>query len=1360
MRGMAAGIQDMLVPMGLARDEAAQMSVDMIELAGDLASFNNVPTTRMLEAMQSALAGSSEPMRRFGVDTRVTRLEQIALRDGLIASGEEMDNAARAAATMTAIIEDSSDASGDAGRTFDSTANQLRRMRRNFKQLQEDLGNAILPAFSELLNKLNDNEDGMSSLESTSRSLFQMVGRLAQGAVLAAEGFSNLGRVIARVAGEVSFFFEDLANAKQIQDTLAGDASDEVTRRFEQNSRMRAEFRQAFSEDFNETRNNLRDLFDAIGASVDNLSGQMDRTLEESEELAGGMNELGGATGLAGDEADEASAKFGTLLDYFISFNDVIEEGAGRADAYAEEIKRLANNLMQAAVGFRIFGQESQRANSGMGGGLPGSQIDEYLDKMEEVKRQTQEAAAIEWTFENTIDSVHSLASAMRQLGDDIAVIDAQVEAGGISQMQGMLAKTGMAANAVFGAMMQGVDQTSKEYEKLERAQQIVNVALGIAAILQQGMGDPYTAIPRMIAMAAMVASLGVDAGGISGGTSARRQEQQGTGSVLGDPTAKSESIEKAIEITADATSQLVGINRGMLHALQTMQEGISGAATQLARGPDAEFGKMNLDLGFFNDISNDIWDPFGFFSSTKVKDEGIKLIGGAIADMTEGSVAEAFQIVKKKGLFGSSTKTGTAALDDALNDQINLIFQSMIDTVTSAGEALGIPLEQIEARIAAFEVAAQEISLKDLDAEEQQAELEAVFSRIFDDLASSVIPFIDQFQKIGEGMGETLVRVATSVQVAQEAIKRLGLSIDENLGPEAMAQFSVGLVEAAGGIEQFITDMENFVSKFAPEAHKLAIAQSDITRALEQMGIELPETREGFWNLIQTIDGSTEAGQRQIATLLGLADAADKHYSNIEAVQKEREGLERRLLELQGRTGALRALELEQLDASNRAMQERVWALEREQERVEDLSGLMDEVGDVVRDAMSPALSSLQAVISRWNDLYDQAQKLGASERQLMLIRRAAEMELARWVGEMRLSTLRLAEDFFSVDQAFSQVGSSISSTVSNMRDVALRALASIDDWLMSSQIDSNSPLPPAQQLAAAEANFMQAFEAAMGGDFDALADLPSLADAFLGQAGSFYGTSTDQYNDIWQMVQGMMNDAADIDLPREQQPVNAAQIDTLNNTTSAFASDISALEQEMRAWELADKINALATATNNTPAEIADQLGFSSQHMRDVLEALGEDIPSGTEEQLRQKFNEVVGSIDDQNPMLEAMDANTWWQRFYGKNQLLALYDILGKLDPELPPTPIPSPPDDPPEYDSFGTYTNSSIASPDLRIESSRGSSQDMSEVKRELNRISRLVERGNDDRRTGLGAVVREEQSTKRAIERKKETVRAV
>ena len=156
MEGMAGGIQDMLVPMGLAREKAAGMSVDMVALAGDLGSFNNVGTTEVLEAMQSALAGSSEPMRRFGVDTRVTRLETLAQKEGIIKLGEKLNNTTTALAVMAAIQADSTDAMGDAERTVDSTANSFKFLTRDIKQMGITIGQILIPAVTPIVKRFSE----------------------------------------------------------------------------------------------------------------------------------------------------------------------------------------------------------------------------------------------------------------------------------------------------------------------------------------------------------------------------------------------------------------------------------------------------------------------------------------------------------------------------------------------------------------------------------------------------------------------------------------------------------------------------------------------------------------------------------------------------------------------------------------------------------------------------------------------------------------------------------------------------------------------------------------------------------------------------------------------------------------------------------------------------------------------------------------------------------------------------------------------------------------------------------------------------------------------------------------------------
>src|SRR4029453_18742362 len=93
---------NMLVPMGVARDRAAQMSKRMVTLGADMASFNNASPEETLDAIRAGLAGETEPLRRFGVFLSEARIQQEALNLGLIKGGAALARAEEATKAATA----------------------------------------------------------------------------------------------------------------------------------------------------------------------------------------------------------------------------------------------------------------------------------------------------------------------------------------------------------------------------------------------------------------------------------------------------------------------------------------------------------------------------------------------------------------------------------------------------------------------------------------------------------------------------------------------------------------------------------------------------------------------------------------------------------------------------------------------------------------------------------------------------------------------------------------------------------------------------------------------------------------------------------------------------------------------------------------------------------------------------------------------------------------------------------------------------------------------------------------------------------------------------------------------------------
>lgn len=146
MMGMAANIQDTLVPMGIAREEAAGLSVDVVKLAADLGSFNNMPMDEALKRLQGTLVGSHENALAFGVVINENTLKAKLAENGWDSLTGAQLEAAKVQARLQLLYEGTTDAQGDAIRTSESLANQMAGLDAATLDLQVSLGNLLAPA--------------------------------------------------------------------------------------------------------------------------------------------------------------------------------------------------------------------------------------------------------------------------------------------------------------------------------------------------------------------------------------------------------------------------------------------------------------------------------------------------------------------------------------------------------------------------------------------------------------------------------------------------------------------------------------------------------------------------------------------------------------------------------------------------------------------------------------------------------------------------------------------------------------------------------------------------------------------------------------------------------------------------------------------------------------------------------------------------------------------------------------------------------------------------------------------------------------------------------------------------------------
>ncbi len=154
LKGLAADAGSLVKPLVGSTEAAADLAKQMTEAALDISSFENVLPTDALGAMKSALIGSSEPMLRYGIDTRKAALAQFALDKGLKKQIKEMKSAQITALRMELIMKRLGEkgAVGDAEKTAGSYTNKLRAAEGAFKDLVIEVGHEFLPVATDVLN--------------------------------------------------------------------------------------------------------------------------------------------------------------------------------------------------------------------------------------------------------------------------------------------------------------------------------------------------------------------------------------------------------------------------------------------------------------------------------------------------------------------------------------------------------------------------------------------------------------------------------------------------------------------------------------------------------------------------------------------------------------------------------------------------------------------------------------------------------------------------------------------------------------------------------------------------------------------------------------------------------------------------------------------------------------------------------------------------------------------------------------------------------------------------------------------------------------------------------------------------------
>lgn len=154
-----------------------------------------------------------------------------------------------------------------------------------------------------------------------------------------------------------------------------------------------------------------------------------------------------------------------------------------------------------------------------------------------------------------------------------------------------------------------------------------------------------------------------------------------------------------------------------------------------------------------------------------------------------------------------------------------------------------------------------------------------------FDSLKTG-IEMAKKFMKEGENVAQTLERITINTLAVNTAFDNLGMSL--GLVGEQAIQVSQDIIDAFGGLDEFKSKFSFFQQQFglAIPAKSPQSIQDSFQSRMDALDLPLPETREEFVALVQSIDWTTEAGRDLGVALLGAAEAADAFYDLKESAQ------------------------------------------------------------------------------------------------------------------------------------------------------------------------------------------------------------------------------------------------------------------------------------------------------------------------------------------------------------------------------------------------------------------------------------------------------------------------------------------
>lgn len=182
LQGVLVTLQNILVPLDLGRERAAQLSQQLTTLAVDLSARFGVSTEDAGQRIAAAMFGASKALRDFGINLKQDNIEEEARKLGFAFKGlGDLSEEQRALATLNVILRDSAKFQGAAAAEAQSFHEQTKALNASLGELASDLGKSIIGVLAPMAGALQSVVQGIRDTLAETPRLTAVVSLLGAG---------------------------------------------------------------------------------------------------------------------------------------------------------------------------------------------------------------------------------------------------------------------------------------------------------------------------------------------------------------------------------------------------------------------------------------------------------------------------------------------------------------------------------------------------------------------------------------------------------------------------------------------------------------------------------------------------------------------------------------------------------------------------------------------------------------------------------------------------------------------------------------------------------------------------------------------------------------------------------------------------------------------------------------------------------------------------------------------------------------------------------------------------------------------------------------------------------------------------